>query len=64
MSELLDRLIEAARKQGSAHTRSVAGTIDIDDRDPHLDSADDAIRELFPVLNKPTKKNDSRGSTS
>jgi hypothetical protein len=67
MSELLDRLVEAARKQGVAHARSVAGTIEIDDMDPHLDSADEAVRRMFQLGEKSAtkaKKKNRRGSAS
>jgi hypothetical protein len=48
LSDLLDQIVTEARKSGSAGTaRSVAGTIEIDSRDPALDTADDAVRSLF-----------------
>jgi hypothetical protein len=48
LSELLDQIVTAARKDmppGAA--RSVAGTIDIDSSDPMLERADAAVRVLF-----------------
>jgi hypothetical protein len=48
VSELLDQLVTAARQGGAAGlARSVAGTIEIDARDPGLDHADAAIRGQF-----------------
>ena len=48
VSELLDRLITAARRQGTdGLSRSVAGTIVIDPADPQLARADAVVRELF-----------------
>jgi Arc/MetJ-type ribon-helix-helix transcriptional regulator len=64
MSELLDRLIEEARNRGSAHALCVAGTIDIHSMDPDLDSADEAVRRLFQLEDKPAKKKNPRGSAS
>ena len=63
MSELLDRIIEDARKKGAAYARPVAGTIDIDPMDPDLDSADEAVRQLFQTALKTSKKK-PRGSAS
>ena len=45
VSELLDQIVTAARKSGSA--RSVVGTIEISAADPYLDRADRAVQTLF-----------------
>lgn len=48
VSELLDRLVTAARQAGhGGPIRSVVGTIDIAAADPGLDTADAAIRALY-----------------
>src|SRR3989442_1327897 len=48
VSELLDRIVSAARASGRAGpARSVVGTIDIDPADPSLEHADAALRTLF-----------------
>jgi len=48
VSELLDRLVTAARQSGDVGpSRSVVGTIDIDPGDPLLERADEAIRYVF-----------------
>ncbi len=48
VSELLDRLVTAARTSGSTGlVRSVVGTIDIDAADPLLDGADTALKRIF-----------------
>ena len=48
LSELLDRLVTAARQRGEAGPgRSVVGTIDIDASDPGLEDADAAVRSVF-----------------
>lgn len=48
VSELLDRLVSAARHIGSVGlARSVVGTIDIDSSDPLLERADTTVRSLF-----------------
>jgi hypothetical protein len=48
VSELLDRLITAARHTGDVGpSRSVVGTIDIDATDPMLERADKAVRYAF-----------------
>ncbi len=48
VSELLDRLVTAARTAGGiGPSRSVVGTIDIDSSDPLLEKADGAMRALF-----------------
>jgi hypothetical protein len=55
VSELLDQIVSAARASGDVGTsRSVVGTIEIDDGDPSLDHADAAIRALFDAsLHRP-----------
>ena len=48
VSELVDRLVTAARESGQiGPSRSVVGTIDIDSGDPLLEGADAAVRSLF-----------------
>ena len=48
VSELLDRLVRAARQSGDVGpSRSVVGTIDIDPSDPLLERADEAVRDVF-----------------
>jgi hypothetical protein len=48
VSELLDQIVSAARTSGGAGvSRSVVGTLEIDDADPSLERADAAIRALF-----------------
>jgi len=48
VSELLDRLVTAARQSGdTGPSRSVVGTIDIDSSDPLLEKADEAVRYMF-----------------
>ena len=48
VSELLDRIVSAARASGRVGpARSVAGTIDIDAADPLLEKADLAVRTMF-----------------
>ena len=50
MSELLDRILTEARSTGWTEVgalRSVAGTIDVTDDDPNLESADAYIRAVF-----------------
>lgn len=48
VSEVLDRLVTAARTGGSATVpRSVVGSIDVSGDDPALERADEAIRALF-----------------
>ena len=48
VSELLDRLVTAARQSGDVGpSRSVVGTIDIDPSDPLLERADEAVRYVF-----------------
>ena len=48
VSELLDRIVSAARASGQVGPpRSVVGTIGIDPGDPSLEHADAALRALF-----------------
>src|SRR5438128_2723227 len=48
VSDLLDRLVTAAREGGRVGPpRSVVGTIDIDPSDATLDGADTVVRGLF-----------------
>lgn len=48
VSELLDRLVTAARASGRiGPSRSVVGTIDVDAGDPWLEGADKAMRSIF-----------------
>lgn len=48
VSELVDRLVTAARQGGrGGPTRSVVGTIDIDASDPLLEAADEAVRSMY-----------------
>ena len=48
VSELLDRIVTAARASGKVGpSRSVVGTIDIDTTDPLLEKADAAVRAVF-----------------
>ena len=48
VSELLDRIVSAARTSGQVGpSRSVVGTIDLDAADPWLERADEAVRGMF-----------------
>ena len=48
VSELVDRIVTAARKAGQiGPPRSVVGTVDIDPADPGLDGADAAVGALY-----------------
>src|SRR4029079_14694045 len=48
VSELLDRLVAAARQSGHiGDSQSVIGTIDIDPGDPLLERADATVQDLF-----------------
>ena len=50
VSELIDQLVSAARASGqTGPSRSVVGTIDVDDSDPGLERADDIMRSIFQV---------------
>ena len=53
MSELLNRLVSDARRQGTlGEPRSVVGTVTIDPSDPLLDGADQAVRAFFAAAVK------------
>jgi hypothetical protein len=55
VSELLDRIVTAARASGVGPARSVVGTIDIDAADPLLEQADAAVRAMFETsMRRPT----------
>ena len=65
VSELIDQLVSAARASGqTGPSRSVVGTIDVDDSDPGLESADDIMRSIFqaslgrPLMAKETSPKD------
>jgi hypothetical protein len=62
VSELLDRIVSAARSSGQAGvSTSVVGTIDIDSSDPGLDTADEAIRGVYArSLRRPMMANEPR----
>jgi hypothetical protein len=62
VSELLDRLVSAARASGRVGpARSVVGTIDIDSADPLLEKADAAVRAMFePSLGRPLVVREAR----
>ena len=50
LSDMVDRLLTAARESGAAASqsaRSVVGTIDIDTTDPLLEKADAAVHQTF-----------------
>jgi hypothetical protein len=48
VSDLLDQLVTRARTSGdTGGTRSVVGTIELDQDDPDLATADAAVRDLF-----------------
>jgi hypothetical protein len=48
LSDLLDQIVSAARKSGSiGPSRSVVGTVIVDESDPNLDHADTHVRALF-----------------
>jgi hypothetical protein len=61
VSELLDRLVTAARQAGDiGPSRSVVGTIDIDPSDPLLERADEAVRYLFEAsLGRPLTRRET-----
>jgi len=61
VSELLDQIVSAARASGDVGpSRSVVGTVTIDERDPTLDHADAAIRALFDAsLRRPMMAKES-----
>jgi hypothetical protein len=64
ISELLDQIVSAARSGGQAGTsRSVVGTIGIDDSDPMLEEADTAIQSLFETaLGRPALARERRAT--
>ncbi len=66
VSELLDRLVTAARKGGdAAPSQSVVGTIDIDSSDPLLKKADGALRAVFEAsLGRPLVVREKRATYS
>jgi len=50
VSELLDKLVTAARESGRiGPSRSVVGTIDIDPSDPLLEGADHVVRGMYEM---------------
>jgi hypothetical protein len=61
VSELLDRIVTAARASGRVGpSRSVVGTVDIDPGDPSLEHADAALRALFDAsLRRPVMVKES-----
>ena len=61
VSELLDRLVTAARESGRiGPSRSVVGTIDIDASDPRLEGADEVVRGLYEMsLHRPLTVTDT-----
>jgi hypothetical protein len=75
ISELLDKLVTAARESGRiGPSRSVVGTIDIDENDPLLENADAVVRTMFetsvgrplmvketPAVNRIARKKPRRG---
>jgi hypothetical protein len=63
VSELLDRIVSAARASGRiGPSRSVVGTIDIDSADPSLAHAGAALRSLFDASRRrPPIVRESRG---
>jgi hypothetical protein len=64
LSELLDRLVTAARQAGHAgQARSVVGTIDVDAADPNLEGADASVRSLFEAsLSRPLVVREKRAT--
>jgi hypothetical protein len=62
VSELVDRLVTAARESGQiGPSRSVVGTIDVDPGDPLLERADAAVRGMFDMsLSRPLMVNEAR----
>jgi hypothetical protein len=66
LSEMLDDLVLEARsagRGGPATARSVVGTIDIDERDPNLTTADAYVRAQFEAsAQRPMLVKESRGS--
>ena len=64
VSELLDRLVSAARQTGQVGpVRSVVGTVDIDAADPMLEGADAAIRSMYEIsLGRPLVAREERAT--
>ena len=64
VSELVDRLVTAARSAGQVGpSRSVVGTVDIDEADPRLASADEAVRLMYErSLSRPLVVRESRAA--
>ena len=64
VSELLDRLVSAARQTGQVGpVRSVVGTVDIDAADPLLEGADAAIRSMYEIsLGRPLVAREERAT--
>ena len=61
VSELLDRLVSAARSGGAlTPPRSVVGTIDLDPSDPSLERAERAVRALFHTVERRVSRRKSR----
>ena len=62
VSELVDRLVTAARVSGQiGPSRSVVGTIDVDPGDPLLEDADAAVRRMFDAsLSRPLMVKEAR----
>jgi hypothetical protein len=57
VSDLLDQIVSAARKTGSAGpSRSVVGTVTVDPSDPDLDHADAYVRTLFAQSLRPKNR--------
>ena len=56
VSELVDRLVTAARTGGEvAPPRSVVGTIEVDPSDPALERADAAVRDFYEAALRPRR---------
>jgi hypothetical protein len=65
VSELLDRIVSAARASGGVGpSRSVVGTVAIAAADPRLEHADAAIRALFGAAHRPRALDTPRSSTA
>jgi hypothetical protein len=64
ISEILDQLVTEARgRVPGVERRSVVGTIDIDEADPLLVRADDAVREIYRAsLARPIAVKEHRAS--
>jgi hypothetical protein len=63
VSELLDKLVTAARESGRiGPSRSVVGTIDIDASDPLLEGADDVVSGMYEIsLRRPLMVRETKG---